>query len=122
MSIPKEYLQYWKPWQTDKVLLHVTKIEYWENIQRIGFIEPRDPSPQHWAGMKAIFLGDPDDKSGPSPEKLSKHVKDSGEKLIKLWIKTNNQLYKSSWPGREWHVMTLDPIPVSQIVKTEIVT
>ena len=72
--------------------------------------------------MKAVFLGDPDDATAPSAEKLSKHVKESGEKLIRLYIKTNNQLYKSSWPGREWHIMSLNPILVQDVLKTEIVS
>lgn len=120
-KIPQQYRQYWVPFKTEKVLLHITKAENWKNIQKTGYLEPHDPEPQHWAGMKAVFLGDPNDSAAPSSKGLSKHVKKTGEKLIRLYIKTSNQLFKSNAPGRAWHVMTLEPISVKDILKTEIV-
>lgn len=122
MGIPQQYLSDWIPYETDKILIHVTKKENWEQIQKIGRIEPRDPSPQHWAGMKAIFFFDEDKALAPEfLEKMKNHAKESDEELIRLCIKTNNKLYKSITKERPDHIMTLEPVEIKEIVTAEVV-
>lgn len=119
-NIPKEYREYWEPYRGDKILLHITTKLNFENIKKIGCIEPRDPSPKHWTGMKAIFLSDPDDPLYPaSLEHVLAHVKEKHEALIQLHIKTKNHLYRSIDPARTFQVISLDPIDIDDIVKVE---
>lgn len=118
--IPEEYRKYWQPYKTDKILLHLTTKANFENIKKVGHIEPRDPSPKHWAGMKAIFLADPDDPLYiESLKHVLAHVKEKQEKLIRLHIKTKNELYKSTDSARTFQVMSLEPIKIEDVVKIE---
>jgi hypothetical protein len=72
--------------------------------------------------MKAIFLFD---ASAPSyfrrRERLLEHLKQSTDEMACLYIKTKNRLYKSNAPNRTSHIMTLEPIPLSEVVKWESV-
>lgn len=121
-TIPEQYRSDWSPWYTEGLLIHITKKEHWEEIQKHGALEPRDPNPQHWAGMKAIFFFDEDHALTPEAlEKMRAHVKKSGEQLVRLYIKTANQIYQSTTSDRAFHIMTLDPIPLKEIIKSEIV-
>ena len=118
--IPKVYQHLWKPYQTNKTLFHLTTLANWEAITRLGYLEPRDPSPRNWAGMKAIFMADPDDPLYPSslPHVLA-HVKKKEEELVRLHIQTSNQLYRSIDPERTFQVASLDPIPIDQVIDVE---
>ncbi|KKU48685.1 hypothetical protein A3H10_00950 [Candidatus Uhrbacteria bacterium RIFCSPLOWO2_12_FULL_46_10] len=118
--IPEEYRQYWEPYKTDKVLLHLTTRVNFENIKKVGHIEPRDPFPKHWAGIKAIFLADPDDPLyAESLKYVLAHVKEKHKGLLRLHIKTKNDLYKSKDPARTFQVMSLSPIYFEDIIEIE---
>ncbi len=119
-NIPEEYKKFWQPYRTDKALLHLTTKANFENIKKIGHIEPRDPSPKYWAGMKAIFLSDPDDPLyAESLKHVLAHVKEKQEDLIRLHIKTKNDLYKSTDPARTFQVISLDRISSEEILELE---
>ena len=123
VMIPEKYKNDWAPLETKKTMVHVTPRKNWEGIQQVGYIEPRDPSPQHWAGMKAVFLFDEDKASTPeAKEKMKAYVQKSGEDLVRLYIQTKNQLFKSISPERPDHVMALNPIPLEEIIKVEEVS
>ncbi len=118
--IPQEYQRLWSPYETDKVLYHLTTKEGLTGIMILGHIEPRDPTPRNWAGMKTIFMADPDDPIYlDSLPNVMAHAKKKGEHLIRLHIKTTNTLYRSTDPERTFQVMSLDPIPVAAIVDQE---
>ncbi|MDP2676097.1 MAG: hypothetical protein Q8O83_00195 [bacterium] len=122
-NIPKQYKQYWHPYKTQKTLFHLTTKINFKNIKKIGHIEPRDPSPKHWSGMKAIFLSDPDDSLyADSLKHVLAHVKEKHEELLRLHIKTNNELYKSNDPKRTFQIISLDRINIKEIIKIEILS
>jgi hypothetical protein len=122
VGITTQYKNDWVSYETDKTLIHVTKKENWEQIQKTGYIQPRDPSPQHWGGMNAIFFYDEDKALAPEfIEKIKKHSKESGEELVRLYIKTHNKLYKSVTKERPLHIMTLGPISLQEIIKSEVI-
>lgn len=119
-SIPTEYQKYWIPCETNKVLFHLTTKANFENIKEVGHLEPRDPSPKYWSGMKAIFLADPDDPLyADSLRHVLAHVKEKHEELLRLHIRTKNKLYKSVDPERTFQVMSLEPIDTREIVAVE---
>jgi hypothetical protein len=117
--IPQAYAQYWEPFQTNETLYHLTTSTHLRQIRENG-LEPRDPAPKYWAGMKAIFMGYPSD---PGYERnlrdVLAHVREKGLGLTRLHIKTRNTLYKSTDPARTFQVMTLDPISPTEIVEVE---
>jgi hypothetical protein len=39
----------------DMALYHLTTARGLEGMKRMGHIEPRDPAPRNWAGMKSIL-------------------------------------------------------------------
>ena len=119
-NIPEKYKQYWQPYKTKKTVFHLTTEINFKHIKKIGHIEPRDPSPKHWAGMKAIFLSNPDDPLyAGSLKHVLAHVKEKHKKLLRLHIKTKNELYKSNDPKRTFQVISLDPISIQEIIKIE---
>ena len=119
-NIPEEYRKFWEPYITDKTLMHLTTRINLENIKKVGHIEPRDPAPKHWAGMKAIFLSDSDDLLYvDSLKHVLAHVQEKQEDLIRLHIKTKNELYKSTDPARTFQVISLDPISIKEILELE---
>ncbi len=121
--IPSEYLKYWQPYKTSKTLFHLTTKENLKNIQKVGHIEPRDPSPKYWSGMKAVFLADSDDPLySDSLKHVLAHVKEKHEKLLRLHVRTKNELFKSSDPKRTFQVMSLEPIRIEDIIKVEEVS
>ncbi len=121
-NIPIQYQQYWKPFKTADTLYHLTTASNIEDIQAHGLL-PRDPNPKHWKGMRAIFMAYPKDPLYIETQKnVLAHVKEKGEELIRLHIKTNNNLYKSTDPERTFQVISLDPIPARDIIRYELVT
>lgn len=77
--IPQEYRKFWVPFKTrDTFLYHLTVKDNWEIIKTIGYLEPRDPAPKHWAGMHAVFMSDPHDPwFEENQRRVQKHVKDT---------------------------------------------
>ena len=70
--------------------------------------------------MKAIYFFNEDNALSPENlQKMQAHEEKNHEGLVRLYIKTQNKLYKSNEAGRSFHIMTLDPIPLSEIVKSE---
>ena len=118
--IPIEYKDLWEPYKTDEILYHLTTKENFGDIKKMGHIEPRDPSPKHWAGMQAVFLAEPNDPLyAESLKHVLAHVKEKHEELLRLHIKTNNNLYKSTDPARTFQVASLTPISLEEIVEIE---
>lgn len=119
-GIPERYKKYWIPYRTAKLLVHVTTVRNYSRMQKTGKIEPRDPSPQQWAGMKAVFLSDPQGSLyRRSVRKLLAHIKADRQKLVRLYIRTTNNLYKCNSPGRTFHRMSLNPISTKDIRQVE---
>lgn len=116
-GVPKLYSEYWQPYQTSNILHHITLKKNVEAIEKHG-LEPRDPSPRPWAGMKAIFMGEPKDPLYiKSEQAVLDHVRKKGEQPMLLHIKTNNKLYKSIEPKRTFQVISVDPIAPTEIIQ-----
>lgn len=114
-SIPEEYRSYWQPFTTKMVLYHLTTEENLQDIQKNGLI-PRDPAPKHWSGLKAVFLSFPNDPLFKKTQKdVTEHVRSKGQNLVKLHVKTKNQLFRSTDPKRTFQVISLDRIPTFEI-------
>ena len=119
-KIPDQLKRFWEPCDKDQAFFHITTKQNYQSIKNCGYIEPRDPSVRKWAGMKAIFLSDPDDELyAKYAARVVEHVKEKHEHLVKLHIKTKNQLYKSTHPTRTFQVISLSKIPVDEIVSVE---
>ncbi len=115
-GIPPLYSVYWKPYQTQNLLHHITTKKNVDSIRRHG-LEPRDPSPRPWAGMKAVYMAEPNDPLyDKSEQAVLGHVRKKGENPVLLQIKTNNKLYKSIEPGRTFQVISVDHIGPEEIV------
>ncbi len=118
--IPNAYQSLWTPFEYDGVLYHLTTKENLASIMKDGYLEPRDPYPRPWGGMTAVYLACPTDPlyEETLPHVLA-HVKKKHKHVLRLHIKTGNTLYKSLDPERTFQALSLDPIPVSEIIKTE---
>jgi len=121
-AIPDAYRESWVPFQPHAVLEHTTTQGNWEQIKASGYLEPRDPSPYTWAGMRAVFLSDTLDPLYPSriPRVLA-HVRKKGGPLVRLLIRTEHTLFKSLDPERTAQVISLQPIPLSAVVRVEAI-
>lgn len=118
-GVPEPYVKFWKMYVTDTILNHISLHKNIAAIKRNG-LEPRDPFPRPWAGMKAIFMGEPTDPMySRSEQAVIEHVKKKGERPILLHIKTRNRLYKSVEPRRTFQVISVDPIRPEEIVDFE---
>lgn len=121
-SIPENYQRLWRPFMTKMILYHLTTDENLKKIKQQGLI-PNDPAPKYWTGMKAIFLSFPNDPLFQKVQKdVTDHVREKGQKLVKLHIKTKNQLYRCQDPKRTFQVISLTPIKPDEITKIEKVT
>ena len=118
--IPEQYAPQWESFTTDGVLYHLTSRDSLEEVRRLGHLEPRDPAPKYWAGMRAVFMADPTDPRYEQtlPDVLE-HVRSKDEALVRLHIKTHNQLWKSNDPKRTFQVMSLEPITAEDIIEVE---
>ena len=115
-GIPEPYAKYWQPFQTGQTLYHITTRQNVQSIKRHG-LEPRDPFPRPWAGMKAVYLADPAEPAFESAKPhVVAHVREKGEEPVLLKIRTNNRLFKSAGPTRLFQVISLDPVPAGDIV------
>ena len=119
--IPLEYRSLWRPFQANGMtLFHLTTQANLESIRLAGQLIPKDPAPRNWAGMSAIFLANPSDPiyARSLPHVLA-HAQKKGDRLVRLYIETENSLYRSTDPERTFQVMSLDPISTADIVKIE---
>lgn len=118
--IPAEYRHLWVPYTSDKVLFHLTTADGLAGIKELGYIEPRDPVPRNWAGMRAIFMADSEDPiyEQSLPNVLA-HARKKGDHLIRLHVKTKNKLYRSTDPERTFQIMSLEPLELNDIVEIE---
>lgn len=115
-GIPKQYSEYWKPYTSDGILHHVTLRKNLTTILEHG-LEPRDPFPRPWAGMKAIYMGQPDDPLYKKAEQsVLEYVRSKGEDPVLLSIRTKNRLYRSTEPGRTFQIISTDPIAPADII------
>jgi uncharacterized protein len=118
--IPEQYAPQWEPFITDGVLYHLTSRRSLEEMYRLGHIVPRDPAPKYWAGMQAVFMADPTDpRYEQTLPNVVKHVRNKREALVRLHIRTANELWKSTDPERTFQVMSLDPISIGDVVEVE---
>ncbi len=121
-ELPKKYSQFWKPLKSKGTLYHLTTKQNLARIKQYGFLKPQDPNPKYWSGMKAVFMADPKDPLYKQTlNDVKDHVKSKHNDLIRLHIRTNNQLYKSLDPKRTFQVASLEPIKISDIVYIETV-
>jgi hypothetical protein len=119
--IPDRYRALWVRAVTVGELVHHTTTENLAAIQSDGFIEPRDPSPKHWAGLVAVFMADAEDALYlPSLVDVLAHVREKDEKLVRLHIRTGNTLYRSIDPKRTFQIITLDPVPFTDVTDVEV--
>ncbi len=119
-QIPKEYRHLWEPYQSNGILFHLTAAEGLKGIRELGYIEPRDPAPRNWAGMRAIFMADSEDPMyQESLPNVLAHARKKGNHLFRLHIKTKNKLYRSTDPERTFQIISLEPIKLADISKVE---
>jgi hypothetical protein len=118
--IPAEYRSLWVPALTVAGLVHHTTAANLAAIERDGFIQPRDPSPKHWAGLVAVFMADATDALyRPALADVLRHVGAKAETLVRLHIRSANVLYRSIDTNRTFQVISLDPIPFREVVEVE---
>lgn len=117
--IPEAYRSLWEPITTKVILYHMTTRENLPSILAHGLL-PKDPSPKHWAGLKAVFLSLPNDPVFKTAHHdVQAHVAEKGEEVVRLHIKTKNQLYRSTDPKRTFQVISLDQISPDDITMVE---
>ncbi|MGD0510915.1 MAG: hypothetical protein ABSA33_03680, partial [Candidatus Micrarchaeaceae archaeon] len=117
--IPKRYRKFWYKFKTNSVLYHITPRANLKNIMKKG-LEPRDPAPRNWRGMHAVFMGYPrSSEYKPALKNVLAHAKKKSEDVVRLHIRTKQQLYRSSNPSRTFQVMSLDYVPARCIIKIE---
>lgn len=122
LRIPERYRSMWIAASAVAELAHHTTSENLAAIERAGFIEPRDPSPKHWAGLVAVFMADATDPLYPRAlVDVLAHVREKDEKLVRLRIRTANVLYRSTDPKRTFQVISLDPIPFRDVTAVELI-
>lgn len=120
--IPTRYRAQWAPAVAIGDLVHHTTTANLTAIQRDGFLEPRDPSPKHWSGLVAVFMADTTDPLYPaSLADVLAHVHEKGETLVRLHVQTKNSLYRSVDPARTFQVISLDPIPLTEVAEIEVI-
>jgi hypothetical protein len=120
LAIPSRYRSLWVPFRTRAELHHLTTEAGLISIRRSGFVEPRDPAPHHWEGMVAVFLADPGDPLyEPSLPHVLRHVSARGEPVVRLVVRTGQQLYRSVDPERTFQVVCLERLPAAAIVRVE---
>jgi hypothetical protein len=122
LRIPERYRKLWTAALAVADLVHHTTSANLAAIEEAGFIEPRDPAPRHWAGLVAIFMADANDPLYlPSLTEVLAHVREKDEKLVRLRIRTANALFRSTDPKRTFQVICLDPIPLREVAKVEVI-
>ena len=120
--IPERYRSLWRPALAVPELVHHTTTANLAAIEHLGVIEPRDPSPKHWAGLVAVFMADPNDPLYiRSLTEVLAHVREKDQKLVRLRIRTANALHRSTDPKRTFQVISLDPIPLGEVAGVEVI-
>jgi|ERR1700687_1590578 len=115
-GIPEAYKKDWVPCRNGKILLHVTTYQNYLGILKAGRIEPHDPFPQQWAGLPGVFLSDPTDSQfSKSLNMLQEQTTGKHERLVGLYIRTTNTLYKCVAKGRTSQRVSLAPILIKEV-------
>ena len=116
-GIPHQYAEYWVPFTTTRDLHHVTSASEVDAILHTG-LRPHDPHPRPWAGMKAVFLGDP---AAPTYARSSPavidHVRQRGGDPVLIVVSTSADLFRCCEPGRTFQIACLTTIPPNDIVE-----
>ncbi|MDH4122150.1 MAG: hypothetical protein OEV94_10635 [Deltaproteobacteria bacterium] len=125
-DIPDAYLPFWEPYAGPGRLEHTTTLSNWLHIQACGYLEPRDPFPHTWSGMRAVFLSDRDDPHyNTRIPRVLNHVSKKGSPLVRLYLDSPRgrslHLFKSNAEGRTAQVISLEPIAVERIYSMEVV-
>jgi hypothetical protein len=122
LRIPERYQKLWIAALAVSDLVHHTTSANLAAIEQAGFIEPRDPSPKHWAGLVAVFMADATDPLYLlALTEVLAHVREKDEKLVRLRIRTANTLDRSTDPKRTFQVISLDPIPLREGAEVEVI-
>ena len=112
--IPELYKGLWVPVDCDLVVVHFTSKSSLVSILDHGLL-PRDPAPNYWAGMSAVFMADVSHPLFPRVSgHLIKHVRKKGT-VVCLSIKTSQQLYRCTDVLRGFQVVAFQPILPSEI-------
>ncbi|HKY77866.1 MAG TPA: hypothetical protein VJS45_17160 [Acidimicrobiia bacterium] len=120
--IPERYRKLWVPAGTVGELVHHTTTAHLAEIERAGFIEPRDPSPKHWGGLVAIFMADASDPLyGRALADVLAHVREKDDALVRLSLQTENVLFRSVDLKRTFQIISLDPIAFGDIAQVELI-
>jgi hypothetical protein len=118
-GIPPPYLKFWEPFSPAGGLRHITTADNLPYILRSG-LEPRDPFPRPWAGMPAVYMGDPSDPGYESSlGNLLDHARAKGGDPVLLEIHTTGRLHRCIEPGRTFQVISLDTI-LPQAIKIKV--
>jgi hypothetical protein len=117
---PKEYKKFWEPYTKGTILQHLTTRENFKNIKEDGVLKPYDPAPKQWAGLAAVFLMDPDDfQHEHAFLSIFSHVREKHMEVVRLHVYTRNFLWRSAHGDQVPQIISLDPIPVSEIVQVD---
>ncbi len=84
-----------------------------------GVLLPRDPAPNQWAGLAAVFLTDPTDPFFEvSYASVINHVRAKHHDVVRLHVRTQNPLWRSHEEGKS-QIISLAPISVAEIMEAE---
>jgi len=116
---PQEYRHFWEPYTASSALYHLTTRENYNRIMREGVLLPRDPAPNQWAGLAAVFLTDPNDLFfDVSYASVLNHVRTKHHDVVRLHVRTQNPLWRSNEGGIS-QIVSLRPISFSEIINVE---
>lgn len=122
-QIPEQHRELWMPFEDNNhVLLHYTPEHCFHQIYQDGYLSPQD-SKTVWEGMSAIYLCDPSDPMYKVrlPFILERLLERGSPRIICLYIKTKNQLFRATHKKRTFQIASLDPIPISEILTHQFV-
>jgi hypothetical protein len=111
--IPEQWRKFWQPVEiAPSSLVHYTSPENAKAILNSGCIEPRDPAPRDWHGLKAVFMCDTTDPSYLDRLQLllTEHFFSKSHILHALEISPQTNLFRCTLPERRSYHIALTPI------------
>lgn len=112
-AIPKEWQKFWVPvTNMPKKLIHFTCPTSAAAIFATGYIEPRDPAPRDWHGLKAVFMCDPDDPTFSNRLDLlmGEHFFTRSPVIDAIEISPEGRLFQCILPERQSYRISLQSI------------